>query len=92
MHGLNPHWINNNILRACENHNRNTRFANNMNIVVPTSNIETFRNSFMYQGAISRNSLPPPLEYATTHDSLKDCIRKSIFMHPHSFIVQQDRI
>ncbi len=48
MHGLNPHWINNNILMACENHDRNTHFANNMNVVVPMSNVETFRNSFMY--------------------------------------------
>ncbi len=48
MHGLNPHWINNNMLMACENHDRNTRFANNMNDVVPKPNVETFRNSFMY--------------------------------------------
>ncbi len=34
-HGLNPYWINNNILMAFENHDRNTRFANNMNVVVP---------------------------------------------------------
>ncbi len=61
----------------CENHDRNTRFANNMNVVVPKPNVETFRNSFMYQDAISWNSLPPQLY-----------IRKSIFMHPHGFIVQ----
>ncbi len=53
MHGLNPHWINNNILMSCENVDRNTRFANNMNVVVPKPNVKTFRNSFMYQGAIS---------------------------------------
>ncbi len=47
MHGLNPHWINNNISMVCENHDRNTRFANNMNVVVPKPNVETFRNSFM---------------------------------------------
>ncbi len=44
MHGLNPHWINNNILMACKNHYRNTSFANNMNVVVPKPNVETFRN------------------------------------------------
>ncbi len=32
---LNPHWINNNILMAWENHDRNTRFTNNMNVAVP---------------------------------------------------------
>ncbi len=42
---------------ACENHDRNTHFANNMN-VVPKPNVETFRNSFMYEGAISWNRLP----------------------------------
>ncbi len=71
IHGLNPHWINNNILMACKNHDRNTRFANNMNVVVPKPNIETFRNSFMYQDAISWNSLLPQLKYATSHDSFK---------------------
>ncbi len=84
MHGLNLHWINNNILMTCEYHDRNTRFANNMNIVLPKPNVETFRNSFMYQGTVCHltlNMLPPMIV-------LKDCIRKSIFMHPHSFIVQ----
>ncbi len=58
MHILIRYWLNNNILMACENHDRNTCFANNMNAVIPKSNVETFRNSFMYQGAISWNSLP----------------------------------
>ncbi len=53
MHELNHHWINNNILMACQNHDINTRFANNMNVVVPKPNVETFRNSFIYQSAIS---------------------------------------
>ncbi len=82
MHGLNPHWINNNILMACENQDRNTRFANNMNVVVPKPNIETFRNSFMYQGAISWNNLPPDLKYATTHDSFKRLYKKEYFYAP----------
>ncbi len=92
MHGLNIHWINNNILMAWENHDRNKCFANNMNVVVPKPNVETFRNSCMYQGVILWNSLPPHLKHATTNDSLKEFIIKSIFMHPHSFIVQQDHI
>ncbi len=50
---LNPHWVKNNMLMAYENRDRNTRFANNMNVVVPKPNVETFRNSFMYQGATS---------------------------------------
>ncbi len=50
MHGLNSHWINDNILMACENHDRNTCFSNNMNVVVPEPAVETFRNSFMYHG------------------------------------------
>ncbi len=61
MQGLNSHWIKNNILMACQNHYRNTCFANNMNVVIPKPNVETFRNSFMYQSAISWNSLPPHL-------------------------------
>ncbi len=82
MHGLNPHWINNNILIACENHERNTPFAKNMNVVVPKPNLETFRNSFMYQGAISWNSLPPHLKYTTTHDSFKRLYKKECFYAP----------
>ncbi len=82
MHGLNPHCINNNILMACENHDRNTRFANNMNVVVPKTNVETFRNLFLYQGAISWNSLPPNLKFATTHDSFKRMYKKEDFYEP----------
>ncbi len=48
VHGLNLQWINNNILKACENHDRNIRFANKLNVVVSKPNVETFRNSFMY--------------------------------------------
>ncbi len=87
MHGLNPHWINNNILMACENHGRNTCFANNMNVVVLKPNVETFRNSLCtkvpFHGTL--NMLPPKIV-------LKECIRKSISIHPHSFIVQQNHI
>ncbi len=79
MHGLNLNWINNNILMAYENHDRNTCFANNMNVVVPKINVETFRNSFMYQGAISWNGLPPHLKYATIHDSFKRMYKKEYF-------------
>ncbi len=76
MHGLNSNWINNNSLMACKNHDRNARFVNNMNVVVPKPNVETFRISFMYQGAISWNSLPPHLKYATTHDSFERLYKK----------------
>ncbi len=70
MHGLNPHLINNNILMACENHDINIRFANNMNVVVPKPNVETFRNSFIYQGAISWNIVL--LSNRTTYNSLAE--------------------
>ncbi len=82
MDGLNPHWINNNILMECENHDRNARFADNMNVVVPKPNVEIFRNSFIYQGAISWNNLPPHLKYATTHDSFKRLYKKEYFYAP----------
>ncbi len=82
MHGLSPYWINNNMLMACENHDWNTRFANNMNVVVSKPNVEIFRNSFMYPGAISLNSLPPHLKYATTHDSFKKLYKKEYFYAP----------
>ncbi len=82
MHGLNHHLINNNILMAFENHDRNTRFANNMNVVIPKPNVETFRNSSMYHRAISWNSLPPHLKYATTHDSFKRMYKKECFYAP----------
>ncbi len=63
-------------------HDRNTRFANNINVVIPKPNIETFRNSFMYQGAISWNSLPPHLKNATTHDSFKRMYKKEYLYTP----------
>ncbi len=47
IHRLNPYWLNNNILMTCENHYRNTCFANNIYVVVPKPNVKTFRNSFI---------------------------------------------
>ncbi len=67
---------------ACEHHDRNTRFANNINVIVPKPNVETLRNSFMYQGAISWKRLPPHLKYATTHDSFKRLHKKEYFYAP----------
>ncbi len=32
------------MLMTCDNHNRSTCFANNMNVVIPKPNVETFRN------------------------------------------------
>ncbi len=50
-----------------------------MNVVVPKPNVETFRNSFMYRGAISWNSLPPHLKYVTTHNNFKRLFNKEYF-------------
>ncbi len=74
IHGLNPHWLNYTILMACEIHDRNTCFANNMNVVIPEPNIETFRYLYMYQGAISWNSLPFHLQMLPPMIVLKECI------------------
>ncbi len=81
MHGLNPHWINNNLM-ACQKHDWNTRFADNMNVVVPKPNVETFSNLFMYQGAISWISLPLHHKNASTHDSFKRVYKKEHFYSP----------
>ncbi len=56
-------------------------FANNMNVVVPKPNVETFRNSFMYQGSILWNSLPPHFKYASTHDSFKKRLYKKEYFY-----------
>ncbi len=82
MHGSNHHWINNNSLMAFETYDINTRFANNVNVDIPRPNVETFRNSFMYQGAISWNSLPTHLKYAITHDSFKRIVQQDLIQQP----------
>ncbi len=53
-----------------------------MNVVVPKPNVETFRNSCMYQGVILWNSLPPHLKHATTNDSFKRIYHKEHFYAP----------
>ncbi len=77
-------WPINNILIACENHDRNIRFANNVNVVVPEQNVESFRNSFMYQDATTWNSFPPQHTNATTHCSFKRMYKKECVMHLHT--------
>ncbi len=61
------------------NHDRNTRFANNINVVVPEPNVETFRNSFMYYDNHFMELLLSHLEHATTHDSVKRMYKTEYF-------------
>ena len=66
IHGDAPHWMNNNILMACENHNRQTINANSMNVCLPSMNKELFRHSFQYRGAKYWNELPTHVKEANS--------------------------
>ncbi len=53
-----------------------------MNVVVPKPSVETFRNSFMSQGFISWNSLPPHIKIVTILDSFERMYKKKYFYAP----------
>ena len=71
IHGTAPFWLNNNILMACESHNRDTRNSRSMNVCIPNMNREFFKHSFQYRGAIYWNQLPEVIKEATSINAFK---------------------
>ena len=79
IHGNAPFWLSNEVLMACESHDRETRLSCGMDVQIPKPNRESFRNSFQYQGANLWNSLPSHLKEATTINQFKRNYKKEYF-------------
>ena len=79
IHGFAPQWLTNNILMACESHDRVTRTSASMNVQVPRPKLEIFRNSFQYSGAVVWNNLPEHIKEASTLESFKYLYKKYYF-------------
>ena len=79
IHGMAPHWLTNQILMACESHDRTTRAAISMDVIVPQPRLEVFRNSFQYSGAKVWNNLPDHIKETSTLGSFKYLYKKHHF-------------
>ena len=80
IHGTAPQYMCNQLLMACEYHNRDTRYASSLNVHVPKPKHESFRNSFQYSGAIVWNRLPLFLKEASALEGFKFGYKKYYFI------------
>ena len=74
-----PVWLTNRILMVNENHDIVTRYASQKNVVIPRPNLESFRKSFQYQGAVVWNGLPSYLKEASSLDIFKKMYKQMYF-------------
>ena len=69
----------NELVMITDSHERNTRSAAHLNVKIPKPNVELFRNSLRYRGALLWNSLPSELKTATNVDVFKYRYKKLFF-------------
>ena len=70
IHGLAPANLCNEVIMACEAHDRTTRSIYTNDVVIPDARTEFYKRSFKYEGAVVWNSLP---------DHLKDVSSLNVF-------------
>ena len=71
IHDLAPSYLSNQIIMACEVHDRNTRLTNSMDVYVPEAKTDMYKQSFQYNGAIVWNSLPVHIKNCTSLSMFK---------------------
>ena len=69
----------NELVMIANSHERNTRSAAHLKVKIPKPNVELFRNSLRYRGALLWNSLPSDLKTATNVDVFKYRYKKLFF-------------
>ena len=62
-----------------DRHGLNTRNANSLNVVLPTYNIEMFKQSFKYSGPKAWNSLRTDLQNSHSLSSFKRSYKSNLF-------------
>ena len=80
IHGLAPNYLSDQIVMACEVHNRNTRLADLYNVQVPEAKTKIYEQSLMYNGALVWNSLP---------DIIKEAPNFNIFKYHYKNVFQK---
>ena len=79
IHGIAPNHLSNSITMACETSDRQTRLTNSNNVALPEINIEKYRKSFLYSGAVTFNALPDSLKNMTGLQKFKLHYKKMFF-------------
>ena len=74
-----PLHLINEISLVSEIHGENTRSAQEKNVQVPMPNLELFKKSFKYHGAVTWNSLPADLKKADNIGKLKNLYKHTYF-------------
>ena len=69
-------WLCNHVLMVCEQHNRDTRLSNSMNVVhvVPRPNHEV-----QYDGSVIWNELPEHIKEASILENLKNMYKRHYY-------------
>ena len=79
IHGTAPARMCNEIEMYFDRHGLNNRNANSLNVVLPTYNIEIYKQSFRYSGPKAWNSLCSDLQNALSLSSFKRSYKSNMF-------------
>ena len=79
LNGIAPIHLINEISLTSEIHGRYTRSAQQNNVQIPKPNLEQFKKSFKYHGAVTWNSLPAELKQAENIDRFKHLYKQIYF-------------
>ena len=74
-----PVHLRNEISYVSENHDVNTRFVQNSNVITPMPNIEQFKKSLSYHGPHVWNALPAEIKSAESLNQVKYLYKKNLF-------------
>ena len=80
IHGLAPARLCNIIEMYFDRHGFNTRNANSLNVVIPKPNMECFKQSFTYAGALHWNQIPSAIQNAPSFDHFKNKYKELYFI------------
>ena len=71
IHGMAPANLCNDIIMACEAHDKTTRSIYSNDVVIPDARTEFYKRSFKYEGAVVWNNLPDHLKCASSINVFK---------------------
>ena len=78
IHGLAPHYLNNDVTMHVDIHGYDTRSAENMDLYIPRYAKEIYKSGFLCKGNSLWNMLPPLVKYSTPLNDFKHNYRLSM--------------
>ena len=79
LHGLAPTYLTDSLVLASEMNGRKTRSSTNNDLYLPRANIDKFKESFIYAGSKTWNSLDTSLKDSCTVDGFKRSYKSLYF-------------